>query len=1493
MKVGELVRFNEERFFDGAVQLRWVQERPEQAREVATAFVFHGPRYHGAGEARQEGVDASYRLKDTASLVAELVDSFQAGLRGEDRNPFSLAVAGYGTGKSHLSTAIACLLGEPGDETARQILTNLTHADAACGQRVAEGLGALGKPALVLCLDGMAGFHLGNALSQAVFAQLERAGIDAGPIRELSPRFQTAAAFVRRNAGIRAEAFAQRLPGMDADAICAALERQDEAVYTEVDALYADANGVPIPVTGQESAQELIQTLCDLYCGPDGPFSGVLILFDEFGRYLEYAAEKPLLAGDAALQQLFQGVQDNSGKVRFIGLIQYELKTYLKRFGSADLRQLQRYITRFDAADKRYLSTNLETIFAHMIGKDEAGLGALWQQADAPRQQQLSWQRMRQALPGFEQFPVWSDAERFDRVIAQGCWPLHPLATWFLTRQRDLVQSRSALTFIKDVITEIGEESALKDGDLRQVSAAELVLRSMLPEMIAAEQQTGSTVAETLQLLLEKFRGHLGEQEPLLLAGVAVLEKMRVGKQSQVDADALLAEATALAVPHLRPALKRLSTDLGALEWNADLGQYELIADASTRGQFQQWLRQRRAAVSADAVRDLFVARAARDAELGDIETDFGRGREITTPDWFFEASFAHRHGLETALQTAFEGWRKALFPKDAKGRVVYLYLHPDDDPGALEQSVREALDAGLKASPGEVAPIWVVGVVDAEGAVGEHLARLFLFEQLSEEDRERFRRFVPEEQTRSRQALKAAVQEAIKQRLYWVAGLDEVPKGRLKQVGEQIFEQVYPQAPPFPFDGFATANGGGAADASQLMRSLITHQVDGSWVQAQPKRLQNRVGTLLARSWRALSPRGTLTAPTQPLLKAAFDELQRLHTETPTRTLWTSYQALVAPPYGMNASSAGVLLGLLLGVEHPPRRLEQAGEMLAAADWVTAAFPGQRNKHVLDAAVLGKTTLRFLSEDSEGRWRQLLDQWEIEQSYEALVALAKQAAQMQKVEPIPEVLEGRLKYLQDRSEKAEHQLRELKAELTRWGNDIEKAERQNNVGELLRVATRLFRQRQAVEDEGCWPQRVGDECSNLLAMVRELVSEHIADWIPRQGCHSATEVAPFRQRMEKAVTSLTQLGFTEDAKVLESQAQRTIFQVEQRQAFTLTLNQSDDYPRQPAPSSSTPVRVLRDEIEQGDTLIAAVKKATSVLSAEEMRARIKAIEQRQQQLRAMLEQQTQRLGALYSLRLTSEESVQEALSQVQHLRAIFVDTRDHEEVHGLALQLQRIAEDVTAWERGEVPPERLQTLLQQQSADQCAALMALLEQEEIDPAWALDEVYQALVAERVAAAERRSKEWIKARRALATVIARANPVECERVAHELEHAPGYLAAAHQQEVEQLREALAQRRAALDESARNERVQQWRQSLPTAGAVTGLDKHQTQAVLQALQTPPDPLTVEERAELEPIAAALHAHYDQMSIDEILSRIRRLSVTRQRELLGLLAAELGC
>ncbi|TXH29051.1 MAG: hypothetical protein E6Q96_04240, partial [Cyclobacteriaceae bacterium] len=68
MKIRDMVSFHSENFFEGAVQLRWVSDRPEQAKQAANAFVFHGPRYHGAADAEMDGITGGYRLKDSASF---------------------------------------------------------------------------------------------------------------------------------------------------------------------------------------------------------------------------------------------------------------------------------------------------------------------------------------------------------------------------------------------------------------------------------------------------------------------------------------------------------------------------------------------------------------------------------------------------------------------------------------------------------------------------------------------------------------------------------------------------------------------------------------------------------------------------------------------------------------------------------------------------------------------------------------------------------------------------------------------------------------------------------------------------------------------------------------------------------------------------------------------------------------------------------------------------------------------------------------------------------------------------------------------------------------------------------------------------------------------------------------------------------------------------------------------------------------------------------
>lgn len=1488
MRIGDVVRFQEEHFFNGAVQLGWVRQQPALAAEVAGTFVFHGPRYHGTSDGNRGELASAYRLKDTASFVLDLLRTTEAAHCGREVNPFWLAIAGYGSGKSHLSVTLAELLMAPDGPVAEKIMARLDHADREIATEVNSLLSGLEHPMLVLPVDGSSRFHLGNMVSQTIFAQLERAGVSADPIRALSPRFQTAEHFCERNFSFRTEAFAERLPGHDAAAIRHALRHQDEDTFDRVNAIYLEANGHPIPIEGQESAQALLETLVDEYCGNDGPFSHILILFDELGLYLEHAAEHPERAGARALQEIFQGVQDNPARVQFIGFIQYELKAYLQRFGTSDLRHLQRYLTRFDAAEKFYLSSNLETVFAHMIHKDEAALDALWNQANADRKLQQTWQRLAIALPGFSDTPTWQDENIFKRVIARGCWPLHPMAVWLLTRQSDLIQQRSALAFVKEVTGNLAEADALVNGGLRQVSSADLLHDFLLEQYAAVDQAPGGLI-ETLLHLLDKHTSLLDRPMRLVMSGVAVLDKIRVGRRAQETVNILLAEATALPQAIVGNILEKLSS-LGALEWNPDLGQYELLSDGASRGQFQQWLRAQRQSVTRKDVRQLFLRRGVSDCELlNPIQTDFGKRRQISTPDWRFEATAAHSDTIEQAIAQAIDHWSHTVQPNDAKGRVIYLYLDDQNDPLELDSRIRNACAAALEKAGTDAAPVLVVGLQDGRGHIAEALARLTIIEErIGEADRERFRRFIGEELETTRIRLRSESEDAIRARRYWVAGVPEPSEQPMRKTALEIFAQIYRKAPPFPFDGFSTARGNGPGGVATLSRALVTHQVNQVWIPAQPAVLRNRMTAVLRDSWRALNKNNEPCEPKDEQLRALYDLIQQAHEADPERSLLTSCYFLIAPPWGMNAASATLLISLLIGLRSPQRQLFFDGNPISNIDWITKAIPGTGRYFV--EAVLGRTSIRFFDEDTEARWIRLLNTWEAETRLDRIVMRGREIDTQRAAEQFPPSLAERLVRLEIAVKDAQGKLSAMKNGLSQFERELEKAVTGNSLYHCLQYAYKIAKAREELLDETLWPPEMARECDRLVGFAQEVIDQELASgWIARQNVHNVTDTSSFRTRTESEARWMRELGYRQEAEQLERHAQHALFHVEERQRHALTLAEAEDYPRQPAPRGGEPIVILRNEEGKGQSLIEALRGIKS-LSEAERQAHINAITRRLERVRAVIGHHESELADLYIAPIRNEEQLRESIARVEQLRTIFSGDRNGDAIDELAKQLHRIQQNLSSWEQGDLPAERLDSVLHEQAKSQLEAFAHFIDAEEMDPPpWDLQTLYGNLVEERVALAKQRSAEWLHPRLMLETEIPRLDLDRIRQFKAEVTGAPGYLAESDCVALSRLRAVIDSRLQTLEAEERDARVSRWQAGFPALEAAPILDRSQVERLLVDLKSPPAVLDDEEERWRETLRERLTRRLDEISLDDLISRVQRLSPALRAQLLERIAS----
>lgn len=1484
--VSDVVRFRSDLFFEGAVQLRWVDDDPVRASKAARHFVFHGPRYHAI---RREDESDGYVLRDTASFSVELVEAIANGER-QQGNPFSLAIAGYGAGKSHLAVTLAELLAAPRGEVAQQIVQNAMVADASVGARLTKALQTLGRPVLTVTLDGMANFNLGAELARSIIVKLRGTGCDLAAIEELSPRFTYAEQFVARNFVLRGSDFAELIPGCDAEAIIAQLREHDEAVYSAVDMVFERANGAHIPIEGRESIQDLIATVTSVYCSSDGPFSGLLILFDEFGRFLEFAAEQPHLAGDSALQQLFQGVQDSAGYARFLGFIQYDLKAYVSRLDRRDLMHLQRYITRFEAAEKSYLSTNLETLFAHLIEKRAPVF--IDNRIKVGDDIAVMHYLLRQALPEASRLPVWNELEQFRQVICAGCWPLDPLAVWFLTRQQDVVQSRSALNIVKAAIERVSAMPVLTPGGKAlTISAADLLLTGMLPEFVAAEQTRGGTVAEILQAILEERAAHLQDDDRHLLAAAAVLLKLRVRLSQQADYQRVLAMAAGLSEEELGGALRRLVEELGVLEWNEDFGQYELVQDAATRGQFTRLLRLRCQEPAAQAVGPLFINYARTLCNLALVDPGFADDRRIKTQDWRYEPSFATTPTITEIIANAFRDWRQATDVNDAKGRIIYLYVGADEAVEQVRVVVRQALGAALQEQGVARAPVWVTLLHDADARLAESLQRNWVLERgLNEQERERYRRFVSAETEHVASLAQDATARALGERLHEIAGFETAPTGRLSQVGREVFSQVYPQVLPFPFDGFATGTGAGPAakkDCLDIVRALISGELDDEWIQSRSVRLRNRASQILVSAWEMLDRDGDLAAESgNERVAAVLAAMDEWHLAYPQRTLEITQRTLIAPPYGCNSASVALLFGLFLARRRPRRRLLMDGEACQASAWISEGLRASD----LDIRVLARTTVGFIADDDQARWKHLLEDWRNASGHRQRIEYWRQAKLLEEDSVVPEEYHYQYDRLVEEAKAAREAIISFTRRFEKIQRDLETLPQRAHSLSSLAVCDRLIALHEEVTN-GAWePQDIAG-VEGLIGPLRQWVEQEGARWIERAHCGSPQEVADYRSRMEKAVATFKKLELQALAAAAEQQKTHSIATVEERFQFQSVIAEARQFVAVTTVSSVQSIAELEALQIKVDRFHEALEQAKRAFRASELNDLIDELQRVRQLAASAISAHRAELQSLYQTSIDSLDSARNLLARIVQAQRIFAGQRDLADIEDARRQLEKVCVDLETWSSMEGSPEEVEAQLASAIKTRVTELEQWCDEEEVEPLWGFGDVYERFCRRHVEGLLEQSALWVRSFLPKPHAIESMSLDRCWQSIKVLDgKQPVYLSSSDREIVKHTLDAMQARVRELKEQKAREEALRWLEQFSgVKERVEDLSGSECDHLLRVLRCQPDYLSTVELEQVKQLTIAVEHRLDQLDVSDILARVRRLRPELRRQLAEVIAS----
>ena len=463
MLIKDLIKINTNAKFVNDVQLRWFWDAPRNA-ELTKSYIF-------TQQANDKQRSAVYALR-----------MMRFGFTDPGSENRMLFIGTFGQGKTHLALALANLFGKPlASQEAQWLLESLKRADSSEALSFADWKENR-PPHLVVCLQGDAGgFELASSLVRELERALANELSSSGGMLPLW--YQTAINTLDASVApqqVKADAYLAP-HGMDLPSLRQRLAAEkDASLYDLVRGLIEHVTGV-LPALGSRLAlHDLVSYICDTYCGEGKPYSGLVVLFDEFNAFMQSYSKQNVVG--TPLQDLLNGIANpkNQGKALFAGFAQRDPTQIVSAVQDpAKQADLQLELSRIPKGQRTQLFNNLETILDAYIAVDEDALRAEFEAAHA-------WPALGEAEEAmqalfkrrYDDELNWT-LEQIRSKVTLGCFPLHPITTALLSSvelaDTGAAAPRGILQFVLNEQAEVGERPVAVEGRPTWVPAIRMV----------------------------------------------------------------------------------------------------------------------------------------------------------------------------------------------------------------------------------------------------------------------------------------------------------------------------------------------------------------------------------------------------------------------------------------------------------------------------------------------------------------------------------------------------------------------------------------------------------------------------------------------------------------------------------------------------------------------------------------------------------------------------------------------------------------------------------------------------------------------------------------------------------------------------------------------------------------------------------------------------------------------------------------------------------
>lgn len=1145
MELGKILEFRKDLYFEGAVQADWFYDQ-EKAVKVSENFVFHGKQYFGVED---QGIGNKKRI-DTISLVKELAEK----MADDHANALTLAIADYGTGKSHFAVTLGQIFSGKDymPQTYNKVISNISSIDPAAAKHIQA---LTDERNFVMVINGMRDFNLHSEILKAAQKSLKLYGLPDDGLKKLNRALDTAETFFNRNMKNSISLFEEKAKELGWNETGNHLTEKihdnlmtNAVAFDIVNAVYTEINGQEIRWDEGLSAANILEMLISEYCGMNGRFEHIILLFDEFGRYLEYASGvNAAKSGDSALQQIFETAQNAGGVLQVINFIQSDIKTYLQRVDQT--KNISRYIGRYDASDKYYISSNLETVFANLIQrKDREAFEenvVLWQKTN-----EVQWKYIFEKLNTWLVTKgMWKDYALFRKVVVEGIYPMHPLSTFMLTQLSDYLQNRSSLTLISQYIENF------KSVDISEnyfaIMPETLMLGDLYTEMLAAEQEGRQPSQQCIRYdnILRKYGDKLSEKALAVLRSNLILRILRFRTKDYTDAKEALALCSGLSIIEIEEELKWLENEYAVLGFDDHAGCFDFMEESNGAHDFKV-LKKR---LVAGVVIDKSILQDFKIKEIAGVlekqTTNFALQHKITTNEWLFEQElYAIEQFDEIGVKTYLKEWNNATGSTTAKGRLIWLYANKDTEALYVERAqilVKEFV--GI--------PIIVMLLNDADNRLYDALLEYNVLDMLDDINRNKYDRYYQADYEQAECNLRDEFLELKKKRIRIGEKEIEELKTRMPVYLTGVFEELYPAAIPFSFDGFITKGnnlgGKGGTCYCTIIKMLLSNSVNETTIHNFPSDVRNRIEALLmttnATSWKCIDQEFRVIPPEENKTRQVYDRIVASITENAKYACKQIFDIYCRPPYGLSEDVITLMIAVICANLNYCLRFQYNGSTININNWKELVVIKDKK---IDIDVVKQSAFVMVDAGAvTGKYMRFFDKVQSNRSIAEVVSLEKTLSNMMEIDEIPEELNTQYlltrKYL-DSGKKAIHEWRNC---IGKIDEKLEVAIEQKKLYEALiglqKIEeipyTEIFKDNGYEIDEDS-----KDSVKRLVDSLKSMVDQLIAPYIANLYCKTVAGINTFRNHNTKMMEMLEGLGFPEYALMVRKRRDEELSNIDE-----------------------------------------------------------------------------------------------------------------------------------------------------------------------------------------------------------------------------------------------------------------------------------------------------------------------------------------------------------